>query len=158
MADMAEYPAPEDRITALLAYVDGTRDVEAGGAAARVRLSAADAALALANDTGATAEVVTACVQAAKDCSVTVSVANRTCSAGTIFFSTTGRSAFSTTLCSSSVMAGPDSAASRLASVIGLRSTRTSSWLTETVWVTFSVTTYLGSRARPALAPRPRRE
>jgi hypothetical protein len=45
-----------------------------------------------------------------------------------------------------------------LASVIGLRSTRTSSWLTEAVWVTFSVTTYLGSRARPALAPRPRRE
>jgi hypothetical protein len=59
---------------------------------------------------------------------------------------------------SSSVMAGPDGASSRLASVIGLRSTRTSSWLTETVWVTFSVATFLGSRARPARAPRLRRE
>jgi hypothetical protein len=51
--------------------VGGTRDVEAGGAAARVRLSAADAALALANDTGATADVVTTCVQAVKDASTT---------------------------------------------------------------------------------------
>jgi hypothetical protein len=36
-----------------------------------------------------------------------------------------------------------------LASVIGSRSTRTSSRLTGTVSVTFSATTYLRSRARP---------
>jgi hypothetical protein len=62
---------------------------------------------------------------------------------------TTGRSACRVTSCSSSLMAGPDSAASRLASVIGSRSSRTSSWLTGTEVVTVSVTTYLRSRARP---------
>ena len=41
-------------------------------------------------------------------------------------------------------------AASTLASVIGSRSTRTSSRLTGTVCVTSSSTTYLRSRARPA--------
>jgi hypothetical protein len=44
----------------------------------------------------------------------------------------------------------PDIAASRLASVTGSRSMRTSSRLTGTVCWTCSVTTYLRSRARPA--------
>ena len=46
-----------------------------------------------------------------------------------------------------------DPAAPRLASVIGSRSSRTSSRWTGTVWVTFSVTTYFRSRARPASRP-----
>jgi hypothetical protein len=71
MPGMAEHLTPQERVTALLAYVARTRNVEVGGAAARVRLSAADAALALANDTGAAADVVTACVQAVKDASAT---------------------------------------------------------------------------------------
>ena len=83
-------------------------------------------------------------------CSVTVSVSSRTRSTGTASLSTTGRSACSTTSCSSSEMAGPSRALPTLASVIGSRSIRTSSWVTGTVWVTFSVTTYLRSRARPA--------
>ena len=41
-----------------------------------------------------------------------------------------------------------------LASVIGSRSMRTSSCDTGTVWVTFSVTTYLRRRARPTSSRR----
>ena len=41
-----------------------------------------------------------------------------------------------------------------LASVMGSRSTRTSSRVTGTVSVTFSVTTYLRSRARPTSSER----
>src|SRR5689334_23084116 len=79
----------------------------------------------------------------------TDSVASRTRSTGTVSLVTTGRSAFSWTSCSASVMSAPDRAASRLAPVTGSRSSRTSSWLTGTVVLTFSVTTYLRSRARP---------
>ena len=46
-------------------------------------------------------------------------------------------------------MAGPSIALPTLPSVMGSRVTRTSSWDTGTVWVTFSVTTYLRRRARP---------
>jgi hypothetical protein len=45
-------------------------------------------------------------------------------------------------------------AAPTFRSVIGSRSTRTSSRLTGTVWVTFSVVTYFRSRARPASSLR----
>src|SRR5215218_4237769 len=81
--------------------------------------------------------------------SVTVSVSRRTRSLGTARFSTTGSSSRKVTSCSSSEMAGPLVAASRLASVIGSRSTRTSSRCTGTVTCWVSVTTDLRSRARP---------
>src|SRR4051794_6336603 len=81
--------------------------------------------------------------------SVMVSLSRRTRSLATTFFSTTGRSSCSTTSCSSSEMAGPSIASSRLASVTGSRSMRTSSRWTGTVLVTFSVTTYLRRRALP---------
>lgn len=68
---MAEHHTPADEITALLAYVARTRNAKPGSGLAGVRLAAADAALALANDTGATADVVTACVQAVKEASST---------------------------------------------------------------------------------------
>lgn len=70
-------------------------------------------------------------------------------STGTAQVSTTVSSAYSVTSCSSSVMAGTDRDASRLASVIGSRSTRTSSWRTATVCRCSSATTYLRRRARP---------
>ena len=76
---------------------------------------------------------------------VVVSLLRRTRSVGTTSFSTTGRSSCRTTSCSSSLMSGPDLAAPTLASVIGSRSTRISSWLTGTVLVTFSVTTYFAA-------------
>src|SRR4051812_29425399 len=82
--------------------------------------------------------------------SVTVSRSSRTRSLGTVRFSTTGSSAWSVTSCSSSDISGPSSALSRLESVIGSRSTRTFSRVTGTVLVTFSVTTCLRSRTRPA--------
>src|SRR5215218_1809395 len=81
--------------------------------------------------------------------SVTVSVSRRTHSRGTTSLSTTGRSSCRTTSCSDSVSLGPLVAASRLASVIGSRSTRTSSRCTGTVTCWVSVTTDLRSRARP---------
>ena len=58
------------------------------------------------------------------------------------------------TSCSSSEMAGPSMASPTLASVMGSRSTRTSSRDTGTVSVTFSVTTYLRRRARPTSSER----
>ena len=67
--------------------------------------------------------------------SVTCRLSMRTRSLGTVRFSTTGSSACSVTSCSSSVISPPESAASRLASVIGSRSTRTSSRWTGTVCV-----------------------
>src|SRR4051812_6411810 len=84
----------------------------------------------------------------------TVSLSRRTRSLGTARFSTTGSSAWSVTSCSSSEMAGPSVALSTLASVIGSRSTRTSSRCTGTVVCTSSVTTYLRSRARPVSCDR----
>lgn len=65
----ADSPAgtPVDQVRALLNYVASTSGATACGAVARVRLAAADTALALANDTSATVEVVTACVQAVKE-------------------------------------------------------------------------------------------
>ena len=83
--------------------------------------------------------------------SVTVSVPSRTRSTATASVVTTGRSACRMTSCSSSEIAGPSSASPRLASVIGSRSTRTSSCVTGTVTCSCSVTTYLRSRARPDL-------
>ena len=81
--------------------------------------------------------------------SVTVSVPRLTRSTGTVSLLTTGRSACRVISCSASVMSAPDSAWSRLASVMGSRVTLTSSWLTGTVLDTSSVTTYLRSRALP---------
>jgi hypothetical protein len=48
-----------------------TRNVEVGGAAARIRPSTSDEGLAFANGTGAAADVVAACVRAVKDASAT---------------------------------------------------------------------------------------
>jgi len=81
--------------------------------------------------------------------SLTVSRSRRARSLGTVRFSTTGSSACSVTSCSSSEISGPLVASSTLASVIGSRSTRTSSRWTGTVRCSCSVTTYLRSRARP---------
>src|ERR687897_727383 len=80
---------------------------------------------------------------------VTVSLSSRTRSLGTTRFSATGSSSWRMTSCSSSEIAGPLVARPTLASVIGSRSTRTSSRRTGTVCCTSSVTTYLRSRARP---------
>ena len=60
-------------------------------------------------------------------CSVIVSLSRRTRSLGTALLSTTTSSSWSTTSCSSSERSAPEVAASRLASVIGSRSMRTSS-------------------------------
>src|SRR3712207_3886889 len=80
---------------------------------------------------------------------VSTSFSTRMRSFGTVRFSATTSSSWSTTSCSSSEIAGPSVAAPTLASVIGSRSSRTSSRRTGTVWVTSSSTTYLRRLTRP---------
>jgi hypothetical protein len=62
---------PDGEVGRLLDYVAATSGVVVGGAAAGIRLSAADAALELANTGGAPADKVAACVKAVEEASVT---------------------------------------------------------------------------------------